>query len=142
MHIVLQNDRGGHGELPMAFTHSWVGFVKGAVLGAIVGLLFGIGFTLFQWEQLTPLFIAPFVLFGSVLGAFGGVIVGASNPAISIDETERQGGVALLVESTDAEEVQWASRELVKFGGILLEAGSEPNGALEAPRSPSITSRA
>ena len=138
MRIELQNEQRGHGELPIAFTHSWVGFFKGGALGGLAGLLFGMAFTLFQIEQLSALFLAPFVLFGAVMGAFGGALVGAMNPSNSIELTERQGGVALLVESPDADDVEWARRAFSRFGGMIVgEAPPSSNGELPEKRGPS-----
>ena len=124
MKITVQSKRMGHEELPLKFTHARGALLQGMVMGSIGGALAGVVASLVDNGGVSPGFVAAFFFMGLLMGGFAGAIVGPMNPNPSLGELERDGGVALLIESSDVKDIEWADRVFHKWGA--KEALPEP----------------
>ncbi len=122
MTVDVQYAKKGHEELPMSFTHAKGGFLRGALMGGAVGFVAGLVIALLetQLRGIAPIFAGAFAVFGMLMGAFAGVLVGPMNPDPNLEKMENDGVVVLLVKSPQQKDVAWASRQLTKSGGKLL----------------------
>jgi hypothetical protein len=118
MKITVQSNKKGHEELPLKFTHARGALLQGMLLGSIAGAIAGAVISLVdQSHGFSPVFfVAAFAFMGLLMGGFAGAIVGPMNPNPSLGELERDGGVALLIESSDVKDTEWADRVFHKWG--------------------------
>lgn len=120
--VDVQYVKKGHEELPMSFTHAKGGIMRGALTGAAVGFVAGLVIAVLetQLRGITPIFAGAFAVFGMLMGAFAGILVGPMNPDPKVEKMEHDGVVVLLVQSPRQKDIAWASRQMGKFGGKLL----------------------
>jgi hypothetical protein len=120
--VDVQYTKKGHEELPVSFTHAKGGFIRGALMGGVVGFIAGMVIALLesQLRGITPIFAGAFAVFGMMMGAFAGVLVGPMNPDPNLEKMEEDGAVVLLVQSPNQKDIAWASRQMGKFGGKLM----------------------
>jgi len=134
--VDVQYEKKGHEELPMSFTHAKGGLFKGALMGGAVGLVAGLVIALLetQLRGMTPIFAGAFSVFGMLMGAFAGVLVGPMNPDPNLEKMEKDGVVVLLVQSPHQKDITWANRQMLKFGGKALAQDSKSAPPLLRPR--------
>lgn len=121
--VDVQYAKKGHQELPMSFTHAKGGVIRGALTGGAVGFVAGLVIALLesQLRGITPIFAGAFAIFGMLMGAFAGVLVGPMNPDPNLEKMEGDGVVVLLVRSPHQKDIAWASRQMSKLGGKLMQ---------------------
>jgi hypothetical protein len=125
--VDVQYEKKGHEELPMSFTHATGGFFKGALMGGAVGFGAGLVIALLetQLRGIAPIFAGAFAVFGMLMGAFAGILVGPMNPDPNLEKMEHDGVVVLLVQSPHQKDIEWANRQMAKFGGKALARDQE-----------------
>lgn len=138
MKFTVQSRRKGHEELPLSFTHARGALFQGAAVGGVVGLLAGVFISVLeaQTRGIEPVFIVAFCIAGLIMGGFAGALVGPMNPDPSLDHLEREGELAILVESHDASDIEWAQRVLARWG-----AHHDERWVNEAPHPPPVSRR-
>ena len=109
MTVDVQYAKKGHEELPMSFTHAKGGFLRGALMGGAVGFVAGLVIALLetQLRGIAPIFAGAFAVFGMLMGAFAGVLVGPMNPDPNLEKMENDGVVVLLVNRTGDSYASW-----------------------------------
>lgn len=138
--VSVQTERIGHEELPIKFTHASGGFRQGAMFGAFAGLVAGIVVAMSDAATTGSgvSFAIGFSLAGMLMGGLAGVLVGSMNPIPEIEALEKSGGIVLILESRQPDDIRWVKALLQRCGGELLSPPSSANGQ---PKSGAAISR-
>lgn len=130
MSIHVRTPGKNHEELPLSLTDARGAILRGIVLSGIVGfvslaLLVAVGS---RWLGFSPTYAFFGGFGGMLLGALAGLLQGSGQPHPDLLKMEEQGGVLLVVKTTDEDDLHWAE-------GVMRGLAARVEAPLPAARA-------